>query len=72
MFGAHLQNTLGDNTLWNFRELLAQVVQNLYINMVGSLGHSSVARTACSGISGGASVVGANSFHLEHLQEVQI
>lgn len=62
----HLQNTLGDHTHWNFRELLAQVMQNLNINMVGSLGHSCAARTARSG----ASVVVASNNHLEHLQEV--
>lgn len=42
---AHLQNALGDNTLWDFRELLAQVMQNLNINLVASLGHSYVARS---------------------------
>ena len=42
---AHLQNTLGDNTLWYFRELLAQVMQNLNVNLVASLGHSYVARS---------------------------
>lgn len=41
----HLQNTLGNNTLWNFRELLAQVVQNLNVNLVASLGHSCTARS---------------------------
>lgn len=41
----HLQNTLGNNTLWNFRELLAQVVQNLNVNLVASLGHSCIARS---------------------------
>ena len=40
---AYLQNTLGDNTLWYFRELLAQVMQNLSVNLVASLGHSYVA-----------------------------
>lgn len=42
---AYLQNTLGDNTLWYFRELLAQVMQNLNVNLVASLGHSYVARS---------------------------
>jgi len=42
---AHLQNTLGDNTFWDFRELLAQVMQNLNVNLVASLGHSYVARS---------------------------
>lgn len=40
---AHLQNTLGDDTLRYFRELLAQVMQNLSVNLVVSLGHSYVA-----------------------------
>lgn len=40
---AHLQNTLGDDTLWYLRELLAQVMQNLSVNLVVSLGHSYVA-----------------------------
>lgn len=42
---SHLQDTLGDNTLWYFRELLAQVMQNLNVNLVASLGHSYVARS---------------------------
>lgn len=41
----YLQNTLGDDTLWDFRELLAQVMQNLNINLVASLCHSYVARS---------------------------
>lgn len=65
--GTYLQDTLGDDSLWNFRELLAQVMQNLNINTVGSLGHSGVARTASSAICAEDSVVVANGLHLEHL-----
>ena len=67
---AHLQNTLGHNTLWDFRELLAQVMQNLNVNLVASLGHSYVARSGLLVLFSALrrqSVVAANRLHLEHL-----
>lgn len=41
----NLQNALRDDTLWDFRELLAQVMQNPNVNLVASLCHSYVARS---------------------------
>lgn len=40
---AHLQHTLGDDPLWDFGKLLAQVVENLGVNLLASLGHSCTA-----------------------------